>query len=197
MLRSIKLSPPIQWLSMAPNAIKDGRRQSAVKKVHLAKLKGTHKDEAKVHKVNKKLLQAQAEDSCSEEVDHVIQDGHEKEHEEEQQEEQEGECQQHETAEKDKTKVSGKPYNHFCKSLPEAPRAVQVAVKKVKGQPKRLADMAKAYAKQRWGHKLFKSIESLHQEKAQARGDVVMPEVIMVARCRGQAAFEEAACLVN
>ena len=90
MLRSIKLSPPIQWLSMAPNAIKDGRRQSAVKKVHLAKLKGTHKDEAKVHKVNKKLLQAQAEDSCSEEVDHVIQDGHEKEHEEEQQEEQEG-----------------------------------------------------------------------------------------------------------
>ena len=78
--------------------------------------------------------------------------------------------------------------------MPEAPRAVQVAVKKVKDQPKKLADMAKAYAKQRRDHKLFKSIGSLHQEKAQARGDVVMPEVIMVARCRGQAAFEEAAC---
>ena len=34
-------------------------------------------------------------------MDDVIQEGQEKEHEEEQQEEQEGECQQHETAEKD------------------------------------------------------------------------------------------------
>ena len=195
LLRSIKLSPPIQWFSMARKAMKDAKRQSARNILHKAKFKAMQKSKAKV--VNKKLLQAQAEDSCSEEVDHVIQDGQEKEHEEEQQEEQEGECQQHETAEKDETKVSGKPYNHFWKSLPEAPRAVQVAVKKVKGQPKRLADMAKAYAKQRWDHKLFKSIETLQQEKAQARGDIVMPEVIMVAKCRGKAAAEEAACLVN
>ena len=61
LVRSIKLSRPTQWLSMAPKAIKDGRRQSAVKKVHMAKFKGTHKDEAKVHKVNKTPSQAQAE----------------------------------------------------------------------------------------------------------------------------------------
>ena len=53
MLRSIKLPRPTQWLSMAPKAIKDGRLQSAVKKVHMAKFKATHKDDAKVHKVNK------------------------------------------------------------------------------------------------------------------------------------------------
>ena len=90
---------------------------------------------------------------------------------EEQPEEQEGECQQDETTEKDKTKVTQQEFYHFWKSLPEAPRAVQVAVNKVKGQPKRLADMAKAYAKQRWDHKLFASGEGPSKgRRCDARG---------------------------
>ena len=115
---------------MAPKAMKDAERHNAMKKVRRAKSKAMQKSKATV--VNKKLLQAQAEDSCSEEVDHVIQDGQEKEHEEEQQEEQEGECQQHETAEKDKTNVYGKEYYHFWNSLLEAPRAVHAALQKVR-----------------------------------------------------------------
>ena len=89
-----------------------------------------------------------------------------------------GECQEDETIEKDKTKVSGKEYYHFWKSLPEAPRAVQEAVQKVKRHPKRVgkqkqvAYMAKAYVKQKWDHKLFKSIQ---QERPQAREGIVMP----------------------
>ena len=83
MLRSIKRSPPIQWFSMARKAMKDAKRQSAQNILHKDKFKAVQKSKAKV--VNKKLLQAQAEDPCSDEVDHVIQDGHEKEHEEEQQ----------------------------------------------------------------------------------------------------------------
>ena len=55
---------------MAPKAIKDGRRQSAMKKVHMAKFKGTHKDEAKVHKVNKTPSQAQAEILSLEDIVH-------------------------------------------------------------------------------------------------------------------------------
>ena len=84
-----------------------------------------------------------------------------------------------------------------AKTQPITGQDLMKAVKKAKGQPKRLADMGKAYAKQKWGQNLFKSIKSLQQEKAQARGDIVMPEVIMVAKCRGKAAAEEAACLVN
>ena len=128
-----------------------------------------------MHKVKKKPSKAQAKDSRSQEMDDVIQEEQEKEQEEEQQEEQEGECQEDkdETAEKDKTKVSGKEYYHFGKSLPEAPRAVQEAMQKVKGQPKRVgkqkqvADMAKAYVKQKWDHKLFKSIDPLQPERSQ------------------------------
>ena len=71
-----------------------------------------------------------------------------------------GECQEHEdeTAEKDKTKVGQKEYYRFWKKLPEAPKAVQEQLPKVKDQPhrsgkqKELAEMAKAYASQKWDH---------------------------------------------
>ena len=98
--------------------------------------------------------------------------------------------------------MSGKQYYHFWKSLPEAPRAVQEAVLKVKDRPKRsgkqkqLADVSRAYANQKWGHKLFKSIESLQQERPNAREDIVMPKVIMVAKSGGKRASEQATCFV-
>jgi hypothetical protein len=202
LLRSVKLSRPTQWLSRAPKAIKDGRRQSAVKKAHMAKFKGTRKEEAKVHKVSKTPSQAQAESLSLEEMDDVTQEGQEKEHEEEQQEEQEGECQEDEseTVEKDETNLSQRQHYHFGKSLPEAPRVVQEAVQKVRGQPKRsgkqkqLADMARAYAMQKWDHKLFKSLQ---QERPNAKEDIAMPKVIMVAKKVGKSASEQAPCLVN
>ena len=185
---------------MAPKAIKDGRRQSAVKKGHMAKFKGTRKDEAKVHKVNKTPSQAHAENLSLQEMDDVTQEGQEKEHEEEQQEEQEGECQQDETTEKDKTKVSGKERCHFWKSLPEAPMAVQEVVQELMDLPTRsvvrkvLAAMASAYAMQKWDHKIFKSLQ---QEWPKVREDKAMPKVIMLAKRCGKSAFEQAPCLLN
>ena len=80
---------------------------------------------------------------------------------------------------------------------------MQEAVQKVKDQPhrsgkrKELAEMAKAYASQKWGHKLFKPMESMQQERPKAREDIVKPKVIMVAKCGGKAPFEQATCLVN
>ena len=114
------------------------------------------KSKATVHKVHKKPAQAQRQDSCSE-MDDAIEEDQEVEQQEEPQEEQEGECQgdEDETTEKGKTKLEQKEYYRFWKSLPEAPRAVQDAVQKVKDQPtrsgkqKQLAEMARAYANQK------------------------------------------------
>ena len=149
----------------------DAKLPSALKKVHKpANSRAMQKNKAKVHKVHKNPAQAQALGSCPE-MDDVIQEDQEEEQQEEQQEEQEGECQEDEgeTARKDEPQIGQKEYYRFWKKLPEAPKAVQEAVQKVKDQPhrsgkqKQLAQMAKAYASQKWGHKLFNSIESLMQ----------------------------------
>ena len=47
------------------------------------------------------------------------------------------------------------------------------------------------------GQQTYKGIESVQQERSKAREDTVMPKVIMVAKCRGKSAFEQATCLVN
>ena len=193
MLRSIKLSPPTKWLSMAPKAMKHAKRPSAMKKAHKpAKSKAMQKQRAKAHKVKKKPSQAQASPSQDMDV--------QGEQEEEQQEEQEAERQEDETTEKGKTKVCAKVYYHFWKSLPEAPRAVQEAVRKVKDKPprsgkqKQLGDMVRAFAMQKWDHTFFKSLQ---QERPKARDNAVMPKVIMVAKKAGNRASKQAPCLVN
>ena len=109
LLRSVTLSPPSKWLSMAPKAM----QPTAMKKVQKP-AKAMQKNKAKVHKVQKKPSQAQTQESFSEMGD-VIEEDQEEEQHEEQQPEQEGECQEHEdeTAEKDKSKVSGKEYYRF------------------------------------------------------------------------------------
>ena len=155
---------------MALKAMKVAKRHGAVKNVHKAK---SDFIKAKAHKVKQKPSQAQTE-----EMDFVSQEGHENEQEEKQFDEQEGNCHEDETTEKGKTSLSGKEYYQFGKSLPEAPMAVQEARS---GKQKHLA---RAYANQ-------KSIESLQRE------DIVMPKVIMVAKCGGTSAFEQALCLVN
>ena len=198
-------SAPTTWVAMAPKARKVAKRHGAMKTAHRSKSKTRQNHQAKVHQVTKKPSQAQAKGSRSQAMGDAIQEEQEKGQEEAQQEEHEGECHEDEdeTAEKDKTKVSGKEYHHFLEPLSEAPRAVQEAVQKVKGQPKRVgkpkqvADMAKAYVKQKRDHKLFKSIEPLEQERPQAREDVVMPKVIMEAKRGGKSAFEQAICLAN
>ena len=181
-------------------AMIDAKLPSAMKKVHKpAKSKAMQKNKATVHKVHKKPAQTQAQDSCPE-MDDVIEEGQEKEHEEAQQEDQEGECQQDESAEKDEANVPQKEFYHFWKSLPEAPRAVQEAVQKVKDLPTRsakrkvLAAMASAYAMQKRGHKVFKSLQ---QEWPKAKENVVMPKIIMLANRCGKSAFEQAPCLPN
>ena len=186
---------------MAPKAMKDAKRYSAVQSVHKAKSEVLQKSKAKIHKVHKNPSQARTTDSCLQKMDDVIKE----DQPEEQQEEQEGECQEDndETTEKDNTQMRQKEYYHFWKKLPEAPKAVQDEVHKIKDQPHRsgkrktLAEMAKAYASQQWDHKLFKSMESLQQERSKAREDIVMPKVIMVVKCGGKAPFEQATCLVN
>ena len=132
-------------------------------------------DTAKSEVMQKNKAKAHKVKQRPEKMDVVTQEEHEKEQEEKQQEEEEGECQ--EDDEKDRTKVSGKEYN-FPKSLPEAPMAVQEARS---GKEKQLP---RAYANQ-------KSVESLQ------RKDIVTPKVVMVAKCGGKSAFEQAACLVN
>ena len=138
-------------------------------------------------------------------MDDVIEENQEEEQQEEQQEEQEGDRRkdEDETADKDETKIDHKECYRFGESLPEAPRAVQKTVHKLKDQAKRSAkekqfvDKLLAVAMQKWGHQLFKRIESLQQERPKAREDTVMPNVIMVATYGGRAPFEQATCFVN
>ena len=190
---------------MAPKAIKDAKRPGATKKVHKATdSKAMQKHKANTRKVQKKPAQAQTQDSCSD-MDDVIEENQEEEQQEEQQEEQEGDCQkdEDETADKEETKIDHKECYRLGESLPEAPRAVQKTVHKLKdhakrsGKEKQFVDKAIALAMQKWGHKLFKSIDSLQQGRCQAQEDIVMPKVIMVAKCGGRAPFEQATCLVN
>ena len=179
---------------MALKAMQVAKRHSAVKTVREAKPKATQKQRAKVHKVKKKPSQAQASPSQETDVQEAQED--------EQHEERQGECQEDEdeSIEKGKAQICAKVYYHFWKSLPEAPRAVQEAVQKVKDQParsgkqKQLADMAKAYAMQKWDHTLFKSLQ---EERSKAKEDTVMAKVIMVAKKVGKSASEQAPCLVN
>ena len=112
---------------MAPKAMKDAKRPSAMKKVHKpAKSKAMQKNKANTRKVQEKPAQAQTPDSCSE-MDDVIEENQKEEQQEKQQEEQEGDCQKDddETADKDETNIGHKEYYRFGKSLPEASKAVQ------------------------------------------------------------------------
>ena len=136
LLRSVTLSPPSKWLSMAPKAT----QPTAMKKVHKP-AKAMQKNKAKVHKVQKKPSQAQTQESFSEMGD-VIEEDQEEEQHEEQQHEQEGECQEHEdeTAEKDKSKVSGKEYYRFWKKCPRRPRLCKNKCRKSRTSPTGLAN---------------------------------------------------------
>ena len=170
---------PTKWVSMAPKAMKVAKRPNAKKKAHTpAKSKAMQKNKANKRKVHKKPAQAQTHDSCSEMAD-VIEENQEEEQQQEQQEEHEGNCQkdEDETADKDETEIDHKQCYRFGKSLPEASKAVQRNLNKLKDEVKnsakkkqQLVDKAIALAMQKWGNKLFNSIDSLQRERCQAKG---------------------------
>ena len=71
---------------MAPQAMKDAKRYSAVQSVHKAKTEALQKSKAKIHKVHKKHHRRRQKDSCLQKMDDAIKEDQPAE----QQEEQEG-----------------------------------------------------------------------------------------------------------
>ena len=57
------------------------------------------------------------------------------------------------------------------------------------GKPGKLQEMAVAFVKSGWGHKLFKSIESLEMHKAQQNQAKACPRKVMVTSCGGEEGF--------
>jgi len=126
----------------------------------------------------------------------------EQEHEEEEEAEEQGEAEEEgEKAEEEgdaQGKATPKQYYNFWKAVPFAGPSVQKAVATVKkmsvrsGKTKKLAEMALAYATQKWDHKIFKSMESLEQQRGQSKEEKAMPKVIMRAKCGGEEHFKQA-----
>ena len=100
--------------------------------------------------------------------------------------------------EEDEDKPSAKAYYHFNNKLATAPKAAQEEVSKIKAMPHRsgkqgkLQQMAVAFAKSGWGHKLFKSIEQLEMHRAQQKKAKAYPRQVMVTKCGGEEGFEQA-----
>lgn len=93
---------------------------------------------------------------------------------------------------------SSKDYYNFYKQLPNASPAVQKAVAEVKklhhrgGKQKKLAQMAMAFAAQKWDHQVFKSMETLENQRRQDKQDKAIPGVLMRAKCGGEEFFKQA-----
>jgi hypothetical protein len=118
-----------------------------------------------------------------------IEEGEEEEPKEQDKEEEEEE-------EEDKPKA--KDYYHFNAKLATAPRAVQDAVSKIRALPYhsgkrgKLQQLATAFAKSGWNHKVFKSIEQLEITRAQRKEAKAYPRQVMVTKCGGEEGFEKA-----
>lgn len=152
------------------------------------------KCKAKVHgmrKVMKKpsakvVLQEEEED---EEMAVSTEEGEEEEPKEEdkEDEEEEGQC-----------APRAKDYYHFNSKLSTAKKCVQDEVARIKALPPRsgkqaqLQQMAAAFAKSGWNHKLFKSIEQLEISRAQKKEAKAYPRQVMVTKCGGEEGFEKA-----
>ena len=100
--------------------------------------------------------------------------------------------------EEDEDKPQAKDYYHFNNKLATAPKAVQDAVSKIRALPYRsgkqgqLQQLATAFAKSGWNHKLFKSIEQLEITRAQKKEAKAYPRQVMVTKCGGEEGFEKA-----
>jgi hypothetical protein len=65
------------------------------------------------------------------------------------------------------------------------------------GKQGKLQQMATAFAKSRWGHKLFKSIEQLEMHTAQQKQAKAYPKQVMVTKCGGEEGFEKRHCVAR
>ena len=162
-----------------------------VAKVAMDKEPRVQKCKAKVHamKVMKKpVAKVVPQQEEEEEKAMFIEEGDEEEPKEQDKEEEE--------EEEDKPKA--KDYYHFNAKLATAPRAVQDAVSKIRALPYhsgkrgKLQQLATAFAKSGWNHKVFKSIEQLEITRAQKKEAKAYPRQVMVTKCGGEEGFEKA-----
>jgi hypothetical protein len=162
-----------------------------VAKVAMDKEPRVQKCKAKVHamKVMKKpVAKVVPQQEEEEEKAMFIEEGEEEEPKEQDKEEDEDE--------EDKPKA--KDYYHFNAKLATAPRAVQDAVSKIRALPYhsgkrgKLQQLATAFAKSGWNHKVFKSIEQLEITRAQKKEAKAYPRQVMVTKCGGEEGFEKA-----
>ena len=113
-------------------------------------------------------------------------------------EEEEPKEQDNKNGEEDEDKPKAKDYYHFNAKLATAPRAVQDAVSKIRALPYhsgkrgKLQQLATAFAKSGWNHKVFKSIEQLEITRAQKKEAKAYPRQVMVTKCGGEEGFEKA-----
>jgi hypothetical protein len=169
-----------------------GKAMNSATRETVQKVKG------KVHKIKQRPAKATQEEDvqCDESV--TMEEGHEEEEEAEEQAEAEEEGEEAEEEGDAQGKATPKQYYNFWKAVPFASPSVQKAVATVKnmsvrsGKTKKLAEMALAYATQKWDHKIFKSMESLEQERGQSKEEKALPKVIMRAKCGGEEHFKQA-----
>ena len=93
-------------------------------------------------------------------------------------------------------KPCAKPYYQFNNKLATAPQAVPEEVANIKDMPYRsgnqgkLQQMAVAFAKSGWNHKLFTSIEELDLYKPKQKKKAnAYPKQVMVTKCGGEEGF--------
>ncbi len=155
-----------------------------VAKVAMDKEPRVQKCKAKVHamKVMKKpVAKVVPQQEEEEEKAMFIEEGEEEEPKE----------QDNEDGEEDEDKPKAKDYYHFNAKLATAPRTVQDAVSKIRALPYhtgkrgKLQQLATAFAKSGWNHKVFKSIEQLEIARAQKKEAKAYPRQVMVTKCGG------------
>ena len=150
------------------NVAKGMVAKGKVAKVAMDKEPRVQKCKAKVHamKVMKKpVAKVVPQKKEEEEKAMFIEEGEEEEPKEQDKEEEEDE----------EDKLKAKDYYHVSAKLATAPRAVQDAVSKIRALPYhsgkrgKLQQLATAFAKSGWNHKVFKSSEQLEITRAQKR----------------------------
>ena len=125
------------------------------------------------------------------------------EEEEEEEENDDGEDlnEEGEEEEEDKgvdAKAKAAAYRKFWSKLGGAPKAVQDKVKEMQtlqwraGKRQQLQALALAYANGGWENKVFKSIETLEEERSKSKQVKAIPKVLMRAKCGGEDAFQQA-----
>ena len=109
--------------------------------------------------------------------------------------EEEAEVEPKDVVKGEEEKPCSEAYYQFNSKLATAPQVVQEEVAKIKAMPYRsgkqgkLQQLAVAFAKCGWNHKLCKSIEALDLHKSQQKQANAYPKQVMVTKCGGEEGF--------